>query len=149
MRIWLTALMLALTAAPACARDYRAGDVWFYHVRPGDPDSLLRIQAVEEGPVPGDPAGRIYHVSLVGVHFGDDPAPRDVAHLPVSRATLDASLTRISPAAIGFPDWREGAAQWRAARGGVFTISIAEILDIVERTLHQSPGSDPEAGPGS
>jgi hypothetical protein len=104
--------------------------VWEYRTRPQNAESLLRIQQVETGPA-GAP---VYHFSLAGIRI--DGMPGDtMPHLPVSAATLDASVTRLSTRTPDFPDPAEGIATWRAAKGGVFTIPVADIVDIIQKTI--------------
>jgi hypothetical protein len=55
----------------------------------------------------------------------------------VSRATLDASVTQLSASKTVFPDPAPGIAQWRDAKGGVFTIPLADILSTIDATLGQ------------
>jgi len=108
---------------------YAAGQVWEYRTRAAEPESLLKIQQVEK-----DPNGTaIYHVSVIGVRLPGGAMP----HLPVSRETLDASVTRLSPRTPAFPDPSEGISIWRENKGGVFTVSIAEALDFVDQAIAQ------------
>lgn len=126
----LLAALIALFAVQNQAVErpaYAAGQVWEYHTRAAEPESLLKIQQVEK-----DPSGTpIYHVSVIGVRLPGGAMP----HLPVSRETLDASVTRLSSRAPAFPDPAEGISIWRENRGGVFTISIAEALDFVDQAI--------------
>ena len=62
-------------------------------------------------------------------------APIGVGHLPVSRATLDASVTGLVADAPPFDDYTEGKAEWQAAEGGVFTISLKEIAEIIRNQV--------------
>lgn len=130
----------ALFAAPAGAQEprtaYSVGQVWEYRTRPSDEGSLLRIQNIEDS----SEAGPIYHISVIGVRFRQAPLSGELAHLPVSRVTLDASVTRLSGATPSFPDVTPGIAQWREARGGVFTVPLAEIVDMLERMVAQQSG---------
>lgn len=127
------AALLALAGFKAPER-YAVGQVWEYHTRPGDAGSLLKIQGIE-------PFGEahVFHISVVGVHYGDDDSAKDVAHLPVSRETLDQSVTRLSAADATFPEPDEGIEIWRADNGGVFTISLAEIMKIIADTVPPPP----------
>ena len=77
----------------------------------------------------------IYHISLIGVHLGRNHDLTVIGHLPVSKETLDKSVTALVESAAQFPDTTEGIEQWRKAKGGVFTISIAEIVTIMDQTL--------------
>lgn len=146
----VTAFILSLQApvtAPAGVERFAEGQVWEYRTRPADAGSLVRIQRIE--PMPGDPQRRpIYHVAIIGVHLsrpGMDPV---LPHLPVSRATLEASVTRLSSVTAGFPtpaDTDAGIAEWRANEGGVFTITLADIVGVVDQMVQRAAG---ERAPG-
>lgn len=120
--------------APAAAKPrYAEGQVWEYRTRVGDEGSLLKIQKIEK--VPGlKRESPVYHITVVGVRLGGTPGSV-LGHLPVSRQTLDSSLTRLSTRRADFPSAEEGIAEWRRAKGGVFTISVAEIVGFVEQTI--------------
>ena len=135
----MTALLILasfgwLAGAPAAAPAYAEGQVWEYRTRPQDEGSHAKIQLIEKI---GN-GETVFHVSLVGVRLGEDAAGQ-IQHLPVSRETLDASLTRLSDRAIHFPVIAQGHAQWREAKGGVFTIPLAEIATIAENALSGAP----------
>jgi hypothetical protein len=115
---------------------YREGQVWEYRTRPEDAGSLLRIQRIEANSA-FTKYGPIYHISVIGVHFKDVPLSGDLAHLPVSRETLDASVIRLSSASLTFPDAGPGIDEWRSAQGGVFTIPLSEIIGSVEQMFRQ------------
>ena len=128
--IGLALLALPAGAAEPAAAEYAVGQVWSYQIRPADQGSLLRIAAIEESPV-----GAIYHVSLVGIKLTCRDDATEVAHLPVSAQTLRQSLTAPSSSATEFPAAEEGIAEWRMAEGGVFTISVAEIANVLEQSI--------------
>jgi hypothetical protein len=108
---------------------YAAGQVWEYRTRPADTGSLLRIQRVEQDAT----LGPIYHISVIGLRLRNQDMDPNLPHTPVSRETLDASVTRLSNKTPNFPDFEPGIAQWRADRGGVFTIPVADIIEIIDR----------------
>lgn len=124
--------LVALTLLTGFAEPdrYAAGQVWEYRTRPADEGSLLRIQRVENPPGADEP---VYHLSVIGLRFRNQEMDPVLAHTPVSRTTLDASVTRLSAKTSTFPDPDEGIAQWRSAQGGVFTIPVAEIIEIVDQ----------------
>jgi hypothetical protein len=125
--------------APAPER-YAEGQVWEYRTRPGDEGSLLKIQRIEAWPdAPSEDGRRVYHISLIGVRFGPQRPPSELQHFPVSRETLDASVVRPSETIADFPIPDEGIAAWRADRGGVFTIPVAEIVEALEQMLSRQP----------
>ncbi|RHW16788.1 hypothetical protein D1610_13755 [Sphingomonas gilva] len=126
---WLPLAVWLIIAAPVAAEDdvsrYAAGQVWEYRTRAGEEGSLLKIQQVEQAP-----RGTVYHISLIGLSFGRGmPHGGELGHMPVSRETLDASVTRLSDSKAEFPDPASGIAAWREAEGGVFTIPVAEIVE--------------------
>jgi len=123
----LLGALLSGGATPAPSR-YAAGQVWEYHHRPQDTDSLLKIQKVEDG----GKLGMIYHLSIVGIVLRNGAASSSLSHTPVSQATLDASVTQLSQASANWPDVDPGIAEWRQAHGGVFTIPVAAIVQIID-----------------
>lgn len=117
---------------------YQQGQVWEYRTRPEDTGSLLRIQRIEANPALAQ-YGPIYHISVIGARFKDRRLSGNLAHLPVSRQTLDASVIRLSSASPTFPDAGPGIDKWRSAQGGVFTIPLAEIIGSVEQMFRPRP----------
>jgi hypothetical protein len=133
--ILLLTMFVGLSAqAPAPAPAYAEGQVWDYRTRPGEEGSLLKIQRIEPWPMP-DSADRVYHISVIGVRVGGATAPLPLPHLPVSRETLDVSVTGLSRSTAAFPSPEEGIGEWRAARGGIFTIPMAAIVAVVDEAL--------------
>jgi hypothetical protein len=136
----LIAVASAAMAADSPSRDYKEGQVWEYRTRPTDDGSLLRIQKIEVVPAFAQ-HGPVYHISIIGVHFSAAPISGELQHLPVSRETLDASVTRLSRSVRPFPDANAGIQEWRAANGGVFTIPVAKIISSVELMFQNSNGA--------
>lgn len=124
------AAMLMLSAQTSLSN--AEGQVWEYKTRPQDTGSLLKIQRIE-------PFGneRVYHLSVIGVHFRNHQFSGILPHIPVAAKTLDESLIRRSKSMAEFPTTAvdEGIKEWRAARGGIYTIPIASILDITDEML--------------
>lgn len=133
--------LLIMAAGPAWAEKYAQGQVWAYQARPQDAGSLMKIQQVEV--LDGE---TVYHVSIIGVRFTRSEALSIVHHLPVSAATLNASVTQHVSAATDFSraQVNVGIAQWREAKGGVFTIPLAQIVEIVDQKMKALP---PPANP--
>ena len=132
-------LAAAGVAAPADsgASPYAEGQVWHYRTRKGEDGSVLAIRRIET--VEAFAArGPVFHISVIGVKIGPNIGSA-LPHLPVSRETLDASVTRLAEGKSELPPFDEGIAEWRAARGGVFTISIAEIVSAAEQLLSRAP----------
>ena len=137
IRLGLLLASLGLLSGQAPAPKYAQGQVWEYKTRPQDTGSLLKIQRIESLH-----EHMVYHISVIGVHLGGSAAPNALQHLPVSDETLDASTIRLSQARPDFPaTFEEGIATWREANGGIFTIPVAEIVDIIDQTVKGAPKS--------
>lgn len=127
--VWLAIALIGLTAA--APERYAEGQVWEYRPRLGDEGSLLKIQSVGRYPAFAK-TGPVYHVSIIGFRLGTPRVHPVLPHAPVTEAVLDASVTRLHLAAAAFPSANDGIKQWREAEGGVFTISISEIVGILD-----------------
>jgi hypothetical protein len=128
----MTKLLLLLSALMTMASPpnrYAEGQVWAYKARPQDAGSLVKIQEIEQSS-----AGIIYHVSLIGIHLSSN-APTALQHAPVSQQTLDSSVTDQVADPGTFPDATDGISEWRRAHGGVFTVTLAEIADMLAQTV--------------
>lgn len=134
-------MSLASALGAVNASDFAEGQVWAYRARAGEESSTLLINKIESDP----DLGAIYHVSVSGVRVKNPHAPSglttDLPHFPVSNKTLEQSCIKIVGHGKPNPQYLEGYAEWRGAfnRGnaGIFTISVAEIVDIVESTLNR------------
>ncbi|WP_408588318.1 hypothetical protein [Novosphingobium sp.] len=135
-RLTLAALFLSslIGAAPPVTHQFSEGQVWEYQTRPGDEGSLLKIQKIEPLTGMAQPE-RVFHITIIGVHFRAGDEPQALGHAPFSQAALDASVTRLSRSQALFPDAAEGIAEWRKANGGVFTITVAAAVETVARSL--------------
>lgn len=134
MFLTLAASALAMAAVPASAPPrYAEGQVWEYRTRPGDEGSRLKIRKI--APMPGATDRRlVYHITIVGVDLGSQGLAGVISHVPVSKETLDVSVTRLSSSGADFGGVKGGMKAWRRAKGGVFTISVAEIVGLVADT---------------
>lgn len=130
IRILSTLAALVLLTGFAAPDRYAAGQVWEYRTRSADAGSLLKIQRVETPSGLDEP---IYHISVIGLGLSNRAVGTELPHAPVSRETLDASVTRLSDRTPAFPDPAPGIAQWESDEGGVFTITVAEIIDIIDQ----------------
>jgi len=147
-------IMLALAAlfalgaegpVTAQASRYAEGQVWEYRTRPGEEGSLLKIQKIEV--LPNARNGElVYHLSIIGFRLHGSAPDQKLGHTPVSQETLDISVTRLSERRPDFPDAAEGIEMWREASGGVFTVSVADLLSDIEAMLPPRPSAEgPEA----
>jgi hypothetical protein len=130
----IIAAALGLQSQPTLP-SYSEGQVWEYRVRPGDVGSLLKIQRIEQRPELGD-LNPVYHVSVIGFRLQNPQIAPALAHAPVSKETLDKSVIRIAKSDAVFPSVDAGIEEWKNnSEGlGIFTISIAEIVDLLDRS---------------
>jgi len=135
----LAVLVALFLGAPAMAQanDYAVGQVWEYETSPQDQGSLIRIQAIETIGPESKPM-EVFHISMINIHLADGSLIPEIQHLPVSRETLDSSVTKLSDNRATFPDYREGLERWREANGGVFTITLAEIGDVIRQNIAEA-----------
>lgn len=137
-RYAIIAMSIAALFGAAEARDFSEGEVWSYKSRPGEAGSTLLINRVETD----SKLGSIYHISLSGVRVKNLRAPSgistELAHFPVSQQTLEQSCIKLLGTSKPNPKYLEGYAEWKRAfdqgNAGVFTTSVAEIVDVVEST---------------
>jgi hypothetical protein len=118
---------------------YKPGQLWHYRTRPGEEQSTLTVLKVESHPT----LGTIVHVGLAGLRIKNPKAPGgltdEATHLPFSEKSVDDSVTTIANPAGPVPDYLDGYNTWResfdAGKAGVFTITVAEVVDVLERGL--------------
>lgn len=119
--------------------EFAVGQIWAYQHRPGESRSTLQICQIDDDAR----LGRIFHISVFQVQI---PTPggglcEAMPHLPVSLETLQQSVTTWQQDAPVPGDYREGYQIWREAfdqgDAGIFTLSVAEILDITARMAAQ------------
>lgn len=132
-----TAAPAPAPAAPPPRHAYAEGQVWHYRTRPGEEGSVVAIRRVEAVPEAAG-LGTVFHVSVIGVRIGERFGTV-LPHLPVARETLDSSVTRRAKGTFELPPFEEGIAQWRAARGGVFTVDLAAIVGFAQTALERAP----------
>jgi hypothetical protein len=121
--------------APSSRPRFTVGQVWKYWARPGEEDSRAivgRVEKDEEGNV-------IVHVKLVGVRLIDPGAPRgfwpELSHAPVAEDAFAESVTELTSEAPDLTGHDEGYRTWRENRGGVFMVSLADVLHFTEEAL--------------
>ncbi len=142
LRRVVLSLLFALSFAPSATAQetsFAVGQVWSLR-DPAFPDARIRIGRIEDG-------GRTIHISLWGV-----PAPvpevTDVigsplvaGHLPITAEALRASVGTVSndqPPAI---DFEGGYNAWREAQGGVFTLTVPQIVAAIYETVRNGEPS--------
>jgi hypothetical protein len=126
----------ASLTSQARGHDLRVGQEWRFRARTQDPDPRLVIDKLETLPK----AGNVVHVSIRGVRVRNPHAPGGysdtIRHMPFSRAAVESSITTLLQDSVALPGFEEGYQEWRQAQGGVFTVSVLEGLEFMEKTLN-------------
>jgi hypothetical protein len=118
---------------------YSPGQVWSYKARPGESSSTVTILRIETLPK----VGVIIHVRIDGVHFKNctgGPAPTTVQHAPFTKAAIDLSITRQLRTTSEIPEFETAYKDWLEHCGGVYTITLAEMVDVDDNTFNAGLG---------
>jgi hypothetical protein len=121
--------------------NYQEGQVWTYHTRPNEQASTLLINKIE----PDARLGFIYHISVSDVQVKNQHVAGGVEHslphFPVATKTLESSVTKLLGTSAVNPSDYDGYKTWKqefdAGRAGIFTITVAEIVDVIETAVNQ------------
>jgi hypothetical protein len=140
------AALIAMTSTTQ-AREFEVGQLWSYHTRPGEENSLVLINFIESVPK----LGTVYHISVLRVQLPNmndgSRFETDLPHFPVLKEALDKSVVTHVGDREPNEAYRRGYDTWRAAfdagRAGAFTVSIAEVVSIVEETVKKNSAGQP------
>ena len=127
---------------------YAVGQLWACQGRHDSEQPTLLINRIDQHPLAG---GNIYHVTLDGLKIRNPRVPEGVmtqlAHAPVTDQTLQRSQLRLLGQRAADPAYLQGYGQWReafdAGNAGSFGVSVATILEIIERQLNGTPLEQP------
>lgn len=136
------AMLLSLTALPASAQEFREGQIWHYQTRPGEEGSRLFIARIDRGLG----SQSIYHIYLDGLQLKNPLYPGGVQdhlpHAPVTRQSLEQSVTGLVQEEAAMPDISEGYAAWLLAfekgQAGVFPMPVSAIVQYIEDAFAQA-----------
>ena len=134
--------LLSLAAAPALAASFEEGQIWRYQTRPGEEASRLFIVRIDRGLG----AQTIYHIHLDGLKLKNplyEGGVQDhLPHAPVTRQSLEASVTELLEENAAMPDIAEGYAAWLLAfekgQAGVFAQPVNQIVQHIEDAFAQA-----------
>jgi hypothetical protein len=135
-------LLLSLAAAPAVAATFEEGQIWRYQTRPGEEASRLFIARIDRG----IGTQTIYHIYLDGLKLKNplyEGGVQDhLPHAPVTRQSLEASVTELLEENATMPDIAEGYAAWLLAfekgQAGFFTLPVNQIVQHIEDAFAQA-----------
>jgi hypothetical protein len=130
--------LLWMPVAFAETPPFEVGQVWSLNA-PMAPSARVRIGRIEND-------GDVIHISLWGQPVPEGlslASPLTMSHLPISREALAASVTSVvtepPPADLQF---EEGYGIWRDDRGGVFTLTVSEIVDAILQTVPRTSAAN-------
>jgi hypothetical protein len=125
---------------PPVSDQFAAGQVWQYKTRASEPESRIFIGKVErlEGDV-------VVHIKIVALKIKNPSAPGGLSttlfHAPISEAKLKESVTVLTRDKADLARFQEGYQTWlaalRAAKGGVFAITVKEIVTFMEQAINE------------
>lgn len=121
--------------------ELKARQRWKYKAPRGESDARVVICKIE-----GTGEREVFHIRVEGLWRACGQI-QAVKHLPVSRATLESSLTTLVgdiPLDDMPTDWRQGYRMWKEAKGGIYTIPLVDCLDALEKTIEDGIPGDPE-----
>ena len=147
MKIAFAVAALALMTCPAMAQDmvtppaaeapnttaFAPGQVWTLK-DPAFAGARLIVDKVE---MLGEQ--HIVHISLTDVPPGVSQLST-FAHLPFSEDAVRQSVDALAePDGQPYPGFAAGYAQWQAAKGGVFTVPVPDVIGLLNAALHAPP----------
>ena len=112
---------------------FKQGQVWSYRTRPGESGSTLTILQIDRS----EKIGTIVHVRVDGLraHNPRGELVPSIEHMPFSRDAMLLSAFEVIRTISTLPTL-EGYAHWRSDCGGVYSISVADAVSVMEKTLY-------------
>ena len=118
---------------------YKVGQIWSYKTRPNEKNSSFIVLKVENHPK----LGNIIHIALRDLKLRKPNGDfiETAGHLPFAEEAINKSALKLLKEKVDLPDFEEGYSMWReafdAGKAGIYTITIAEAVDVMEATLNQ------------
>ena len=120
---------------------FKVGQKWSYRARPGEESSYFIIVKIDNDPN----LGRIIHIAMRGLKIKNPRSPDGlsevVSHMPFAEEAIEKSEVKLLQEKVDLPDFEEGYRMWReafdAGRGGIYTITVAEAVTVMESVLNR------------
>jgi hypothetical protein len=126
-------------APPPVHTRYKVGHRWYYKTRPHEPESTLVICKVETDAR----HGVLVHIGLEGLRL-DTPKGKleSLAHLPMTAAAMDASVTRLAAVYQPLPKWLDAYERWKRGYDGgrwpPITGTVADGINFTEESMQRT-----------
>jgi hypothetical protein len=113
---------------------FKPGQVWSYTTLPNEPSSTLTILQVDRS----EKIGIIVHIRVDGLYAHNPRGERvpSVEHMPFTRDAMLTSAEHLLRREKQLPTL-EGYERWHHDCGGVYTISVHDAVDVMEKTLNK------------
>lgn len=121
--------------------EFREGEAWTYDTRPGEEGSFIIVGRL--GEVEGE---EVVHIQIHGVDVGTRAGRTLIGHVPISRASLSRSVRRRTTGRMNDEVFEEGFRMWSDARGGLFTESVRDIVNLIQGIRVSPKRQDREEG---
>lgn len=132
----LVLIPLLMSALAESKDSFKPGQIWTYITRTNESNSrltILKIETIEK-------IGEVIHIRIDGVKIKNPHTKSglstELPHLPFSSKALRADVKQLVEETKLIPDFKQGYDEWKKAKGGVFTTSVAETITFVEQTLN-------------
>ena len=107
---------------------YKEEQVWKYITRIGEESSTITILKVEKN---------VIHIKIndINIISKTNQTMNKLGHAPIDVKSLDESVTEY----VGMSNQEldlSGYYEWKRAKGGVFTITVSEIVDYVQKAMN-------------
>lgn len=113
---------------------FAPGQVWMFKGRSFEPAARLTILRIDLIPK----IGKVIHVRLDGIRLRNcsgGPEPNSIQHAPFTKEALErSSLKLLNQGEV--PDYQEGYDRWRHDCGGVYSISVSQMVVADETTFN-------------
>lgn len=127
--------------------DFAVGQLWRCRGRSEREQPTVLINLIENHPL----GGRIFHVTLGDLRLRHPQLPGGLMtrldHAPVTAQTFERSAMSFIGMREPDPAFRKGYAEWKqafdAGRAASFGVSIATVLEILERRMNGIPLDQP------
>jgi len=141
----ILALFGLVAAAPALAETaFAPGQIWTLK-SDAFPGALVEIGKTES--LGGHPIVHVTVLNVPVINAAGQPDTTTLGHLPFDEAALRKSVGElVKTGAPPYPRFEEGYDTWKSANGGVFTISLPEVIKICLGMIPPKPAEQPATG---
>lgn len=151
LALLLSSFIFALAAPNGNAQDsglkettesrFKVGQKWSYKTRPNESESYFIVVKVERDPK----LGNIIHIAVRDLKMKNPHSPDGISdkvnHMPFAEEAPQRSAVKLLKEKVDLPEYEEGYKMWReafdAGRAGIYTITLAEAVEVMETTLNQ------------